>query len=72
MVIIGLTAVSLVILALFVILGEQLGLIQFYVGPSLGDLSPLDTWLIIILIVFTPIFLVSYYSLFRMKILRVE
>jgi len=72
MVIIGLTAVSLVILALFIVLGERLGLIQFYVGSSLLGLSVLDTWLLIILCVFSPVFFLSYYFLYRMKIVRVE
>jgi len=70
--IVGLTAVSLVILALLIVLGEQLNLIQFYVGSGIAGLSPLDTWLIIILCIFAPVFFISYYFLFRMKVLRVD
>jgi len=72
MVIIGLTAVSLVILAIFIVIGEQLNFIQFYIGSGLLGLSPMDTWLIIILCIFSPVFFLSYYFLYRMKIVRVE
>jgi len=70
--IIGLTAISLLVLAAFILIGERFGIIQFYVGGSLLGLSPMDTWLVIILCVFAPVFIILFVLLYKMKLLKIK
>jgi len=71
-VLLGLTALVLIFLAIFIVIGEQYNLIQFQIGPGLYGLSPLDTWLIIILCVFGPGVFLALYFTFKFKIIDVD
>jgi len=71
-VLVGLTAFLLIALAIFILIGEQYNLIQFSLGPSLGGLSPLDTWLIIILCIFGPGIFLTLYLTLKLKIIDVD
>ena len=66
----GATSLTLLILALSIKLGELMGFIELYTGWAINGLSPLDTWLIIILFVFTPPVLLSYNLLLKYKIIE--
>lgn len=68
---IGITSVSLIVLALFIVLGEQFEIIQFYVGDGLLGLSPLDIWLVIVLLIFAPAMFGSYYLLYKLKVVKI-
>lgn len=69
---IGLTSIILLALGGLIVLGEQLGFITLYVGPSIANMSPLDTWLIIILCIFGPGIFTSLYLLYKFKIVEVR
>ena len=69
---IGLTAIILTCLALFIVMGEQLELITFTLGYRIGSLSPMDSWLIVILSVFAPGIFLSLFMLYRFKIIEVD
>ncbi len=69
---IGLTAIILICLALFIVIGEQLELITFTLGYRIGGLTPMDSWLIIILLVFAPGIFLSLFMLYRFKIIEVD
>lgn len=71
-VLVGLTTITLIFLSIFIVIGEQYNLIQFQVGPGLYGLSPLDTWLIIILCVFGPGIFLAFYFTFKFKIINVD
>ena len=62
----------LIILALFIIIGEQYGLVEFVIGPELYGLSPLDIWLIIILAIFGPAIFISLYLTYKLKIIDID
>lgn len=72
LVLLGLTALVLIFLALFIVIGENYGLIQFTIGPGLYGLSPLDVWLIIILCVFGPGIFLALYLTFKFKIIDMD
>jgi len=68
--IIGLTGIFLLILCFFLFFGEKLGLIELRVGESILGLSPLDVWLIIILVVFAPAIFITLYLLNQYRLLE--
>lgn len=49
---IGKVSIGLAIMGIFIVIFEQLGFIKLYVGITLSHLSIMDTWLIIIIVVF--------------------
>lgn len=67
---IGLTAITLVIFAFYIKIAEWLGLLQLYVGTSLWGLTPLDTWLVIALLVFAVFFYVTYYLIYKFRVMK--
>lgn len=71
LILIGLTAITLLIFALYVWVAEQLGVLQFLVGFQLWNLSPLDTWLVIIVFPFGVFFYVTYYVIYKFKVMSV-
>jgi hypothetical protein len=71
LILIGLTAITLLIFAFYVWVAEQLGVLQFLVGFQLWNLSPLDTWLIIIVFPFGVFFYVTYYFIYKFKVMSV-
>ena len=68
--IIGLTCIELAIYSLFILVFEYYGFIEFYVGYNLWNLSIMDTWLILICVVFFPLFLTINLIFLKLKILN--
>jgi hypothetical protein len=71
LVLVGLTAVTLFVFALFVWIAEQMGILQFYVGFRLWEMSPLDTWLVVIVFPFGVFFYISYYLIYKFKVMPI-
>lgn len=72
LVLVGITALALVLIALFIIWGEQSGLITVALGPGIMGLPPMDSWLIIILCVYAPGIFIAAFLLYRFKLLNLE
>lgn len=71
LILIGLTAISLLIFALYVWVAEQLGILQFLVGVRLWNMSPLDTWLVIVVFPFGVFFYVAYWLIYKFKVMSI-
>lgn len=69
---IGITCIELAIFAIFVCIFEYLGFIEIYIGNNLFHFSVMDTWLILILIVFFPLFLTINIILYKLKIIDLK
>jgi hypothetical protein len=66
------TVIILLSLSVFIVIAEQFNLILFSLGPRLLGLSPLDTWLIISILIFAvPVYIIIY-LLIEFKILEVQ
>jgi hypothetical protein len=71
LVLLGIDVLIILALAVVIVIFEQLGYLQFYIGVQLYNFSPLDTWLIIILIFTAPIYIILI-VLYNYSIIDVE
>lgn len=67
---VGTTTICLFVYALIIVFFERFGLIQMYVGHRIIGLSTLDTWLILMLIVWFPLFFSIIFVLYKLKLIK--
>lgn len=66
----GITAFTLIIFAIFIVVAEQLDYVQFYTGFTIANLSPMDTWLVLAIFPFGITFYIIFYFLYKLKFLE--
>jgi len=69
---IGLTASTLIVFAIFIIIAEQLEYVQFNLGFTIANLSPMDSWLIIAIFPFGLTFYLTYLFLYKLQFLELN